>query len=201
MSVEGYLGIHHCQEGWMRQRGCQSCKTKFKPQRIGQRVCSPECAVAKVRADGLKAREAAYKSRKKALLENDRSFHVKQAQTAFNKFIRERDIGKPCISCGRHHAGQYHAGHYRTTAAQPALRFNELNCHKQCAPCNNHKSGNITEYRIELVKRVGESIVEWLEIDHKQPSKWTIPELKAIRKYYQEAVKQIQTDPLAEQPF
>lgn len=184
-----------------RQRGCQQCKAKFKPERIGQRVCSPTCAINKVRADGLKAREAAHRSRKKALRENDRSFHVKQAQTAFNKFIRERDIGKPCISCGRHHQGQYHAGHYRTTAAQPALRFNELNCHKQCSACNLHKSGNITEYRIELVKRIGEPLVEWLEIDHKQPSKWTIPELKAIRKYYQEAVKQIQTDPLSEQPF
>ena len=185
----------------MRVRGCQSCKTKFKPQRIGQRVCSPECALAKTKADGVKAREEAHRARKRELRNNDRGFQVREAQKAFNKFIRERDIGKPCISCGRHHAGQYHAGHYRTTAAQPALRFNELNCHKQCAPCNNHKSGNITEYRIELVKRIGEPLVEWLEIDHKLPSKWTIPELKAIRKYYTEAVKQIQADPLSEQPF
>ena len=184
-----------------RMRGCQSCKKQFQPERIGQRVCSSACAIAKVRADGLKERERVHRERKRVLRDNDRGYHTKKAQAAFNKFIRLRDSNECCISCGRFHQGQYHAGHYRTTAAQPALRFNELNCHKQCAPCNNHKSGNITEYRIELVKRIGASLVEWLEIDHKQPAKWTIPELKAVRKYYEQAAKDIVCDPVEINPF
>ena len=34
---------------------------------------------------------------------------AKEAQTEFNRFIRLRDADQPCISCGRHHQGQYHA--------------------------------------------------------------------------------------------
>ena len=30
---------------------------------------------------------------------------TKDAQTAFNDFIRARDSGAPCVSCGRHHQG------------------------------------------------------------------------------------------------
>jgi hypothetical protein len=66
------------------------------------------------------------------------SYFIKQAQHAFNEFIRYRDRDFPCISCGRHHDGQYHAGHFRTTGASPELRFDEDNCHKQCSACNNH---------------------------------------------------------------
>ena len=142
-----------------------------------------------------KAYDAQTRKRKAALRGSDRSFHLKEAQKAFNKYIRARDTasGLPCVSCGRHHNGQYHAGHYRTTAAQSALRFNEINCHLQCMPCNAHKSGNITEYRIELIKRIGLELVEWLERDHPKVTPWTIPELKAIRKYYQQALKEMES--------
>jgi hypothetical protein len=113
---------------------------------------------------------------------------TEEAQTAFNRFIRARDSEEPCISCGRHHTGQYHAGHYRTTAAAPELRFNELNVHKQCAPCNNHKHGNVVEYRIRLVERISLAKVEWLEGPH-EPAKLTIEDLKAIKAEYKEKLK------------
>jgi hypothetical protein len=45
-----------------------------------------------------------------------------------------------------------------------------------------------------LVRRVGESLVEWLEKDH-PPCKWSIEELKMIRKYYQDAVKAMMITP------
>jgi hypothetical protein len=147
----------------------------------------------------LKAERAALRKRKEGL--RSKSDWLKLAQAEFNKFIRLRDSNLPCISCGRFHNGQYHAGHYRTTAAQPALRFNELNCHKQCQPCNTHKSGNITEYRIELIRRIGVDLVEWLEKDHRQPKPWSVDEIKAIRKYYREAQKQILVTPGEIDPF
>ncbi|MEF3019469.1 recombination protein NinG, partial [Pseudomonas aeruginosa] len=62
----------------------------------------------------IKVRKARLKSR---------ADHLREAQQAFNEFIRLRDAYQPCISCGRHHDGQYHAGHYRTVAASPELRF------------------------------------------------------------------------------
>ena len=183
----------------LRKRRCKHCGVRYQPQRPQQAVCGLACSIPYGREMKEKARQRAYRARKKAM--KTKGDWTKEAQAVFNRFIRLRDANKPCISCGRFHQGQYHAGHYRTTAAQPALRFNEINCHKQCAPCNNHKSGNITEYRIELVRRIGEDLVEWLEIDH-PPQKWTVDELKAIKKYYTRACKEILLDPQADtDPF
>jgi len=119
-----------------------------------------------------------------------RSDHAKDAQAEFNKYIRLRDDRLPCVSCGRHHSGQYHAGHYRTVGSHPELRFNELNCHKQCSVCNNHKSGNIVEYRINLLQRIGSVKLEWLEGPH-EPKKYTIEELKAIKAKYKERCRKL----------
>jgi hypothetical protein len=124
-----------------------------------------------------------------------KSEHAKAAQVAFNAFIRERDADQPCISCGRHHAGQYHAGHYRTVGANPELRFDEANCHKQCAPCNNHKSGNIVEYRINLVKRAGQSVLDWLEGPH-EPKRYAIEDYKAIGKHYRKETRRLKRERL-----
>lgn len=171
----------------MKQRTCKSCKCKFTQKRENQRVCSPECALSLASQERVKAADAAHRKRKRALRDNDRSFQTKKAQEAFNKYIRTRDMHLPCVSCGRYHQGQYQAGHYRPTGNNSALRFNEINCWKQCAPCNNHKSGNIADYRIELVNRIGVELVEWLEKDHPKVTPWTIEELKGIRKYYTDA--------------
>lgn len=174
----------------MRVTKCAVCKHPYTKRAMGQKVCGVKCSLVYGRRHNERKAKAALKVRKEKL--KTRADHAKTAQVAFNAFIRERDKDLPCLSCGRHHTGQYHAGHYRSTASQPALRFNELNCHKQCMPCNTHKSGNITEYRIRLIEKIGQSLVDWLEIDHTQPQKWTIDELKAITQYYRRALKEMQ---------
>lgn len=114
--------------------------------------------------EGRKIERKRIKEKKQKL--KTRNEHLRDAQTAFNAFIRARDANEPCISCGRFHTGQYHAGHYRTVGANPELRFEELNCHKQCSACNNHLSGNLVKYRINLIKKIGTEKVEWLEGNH-----------------------------------
>ena len=125
---------------------------------------SYECAVELAKQDREKRLAKEQKKQRSAQRKRDketrdrlksRSDHLREAQTVFNKFIRLRDEKAPCISCGRHHKGQYHAGHYRSTGACPELRFEELNVHKQCAPCNDHLSWNIVNYRINLIKKIG----------------------------------------------
>ena len=114
-----------------------------------------------------------------------RGEYIKEAQAAFNSWIRERDYDQPCISCGRLHQGQYHAGHYLTVGAHPELRFEPDNAHKQCAPCNDHLSGNLIEYRKRLLVKIGPQRLEWLEGDH--PAKhYSIEELVALTKHYRE---------------
>ena len=164
-----------------RQRKCSVCLEMFRPQRMGQRVCSPACAAVQGKRDSEKQDRKETRERKQAL--KTRSDWLKEAQAAFNAFIRERDAALPCISCGRFHAGAYDAGHYRSVGAQPALRFHEDNCHKQCVPCNQHKSGNVVEYRLGLIARIGAERVEFLEQEH-APAKLTIDEAKAIKAHY-----------------
>jgi hypothetical protein len=103
---------------------------------------------------------------KDKFLDNDVSHWKKKAQKAFNEFIRLRDAHLPCVSCDKPYDwhGQWHAGHYKTTGARPDLRFNEDNCHKQCSVCNNHLSGNLANYRLELENRIGMDRLLALEV-------------------------------------
>ena len=137
-----------------------------------------------------KAATKRHAAKKQKLRDEDRGYWLKKAQAAFNAYIRARDAGRPCISCGRHHEGQYHAGHYRTVGANPELRFEEANCHKQCSVCNNHLSGNLINYRIGLIGKIGQESVDWLEGPH-EPKKYLIEDLKAIEKTYKEKIKNL----------
>jgi len=57
------------------------------------------------------------------------------------------------------------AGHYRSRGAASHLRFNTWNIHAQCVKCNRHLSGNVVEFRINLIRRIGEDKVQQLEAD------------------------------------
>ena len=118
------------------------------------------------------------------------SYFIKQAQQAFNEFIRYRDRDLPCISCGRHHDGQYHAGHFRTTGANPELRFDEDNCHKQCSVCNNHLSGNLINYRPALILKIGQACFDALMGQHELP-KWGRDDYIRIRDEYRAKLKEL----------
>lgn len=88
-----------------KPKTCAQCGKTFTPDRNLQKVCGPRCAIDYNRALKAKKAEAerkiSLKIRKKAL--QPRGYFVSKAQTAFNAFIRERDEGKPCPSCGTYH--------------------------------------------------------------------------------------------------
>ena len=168
------------------------CKIGFSPHNSTQKVCNWQCALEYARQTAAEARRKEIRrdlTHRKAKLKT-RSQWLREAQAAFNAYIRERDSAEPCISCGRYHKGQYHAGHYRTTAAAPELRFSEHNCHKQCAPCNNHKSGNIVDYRIRLKEKIGKDKLAWVEGPH-EPQKWTIEDIKETKSYFKQRLREI----------
>lgn len=181
-------------------RRCKHCKTELPPaakcadphQRAGH--CNAECAYEAYKAKQAKKAEREYKDRtnelKRDMLANDRSHWMKKAQIAFNAYIRARDSGKQCISSGRPLVGKFDAGHYRSVGAHPELRFCELNCHGQSVADNQHKSGNLVEYRINLINRIGLDAVEWLEGPH-EPKKYTIDDLKEIEKEYREKLNKL----------
>ena len=180
---------------------CPHCKGKLDPvQRI-----HPECidgyaeaqAAKAKRAEAKKARAAAkverasIRARKEAI--KTIPVLIKEAQVAFNAYIRARDADKPCICCGQplgtgEVGGAYDCGHYRSTGSAAHLRFDERNAHAQRKVCNRWGAGRAVDYRIGLVARIGLAAVEALESDN-APRKWTREELIAIRDEYRKKLK------------
>lgn len=171
------------------------CEKTFQSSSSTQKVCSIACALA-IAPQGREKAQKAIKTneRKEQAAQREKvkpkGAHAREAQALFNEWVRLRDADLPCVSCGRHHEGQYHAGHYRTTAAAPELRFETLNVHKQCAPCNNHLSGNIVNYRAELLNRIGAERLAWLEGPH-APKRYTIADYQAIKSEFRAKIKEL----------
>lgn len=166
---------------------CAVCKGEYMRLRPLMKVCGPSCAIthAKAKNERKQAKEKA--AERKVIREKLAAMETKpqltrKAQAAFNAFIRARDAGKPCISCGRplsNEPNSYDAGHYRSVGSAPHMRFVETNCWAQCRHCNNYLSGNVVEYRKGLIERVGLAEVERLESD------------QTVRKYTREALIEI----------
>jgi hypothetical protein len=107
----------------------------------------------------------------------------KQAQRVFNAWIRKRDEDDPCISC-QGNCGKWDAGHFWAMGSKGALRYHEDNCHKQGVGCNRFKHGNLLEYRINLIKKIGQDRVDWLDEHRNDTHKFTREELLSIIERY-----------------
>jgi hypothetical protein len=179
-----------------------ACGSSFPPQRLGQAVCSPKCALAMAPANADKARKAiAQRDRREIKVRKEklksRADHLREAQAAVNEYVRLRDAQLPCISCDSMPndsdlmtGSRWDAGHYRSVGACPELRFEPLNIHRQCVKCNRNLSGNAVEYRIRLVLRLGAETVAWLEGSH-EPRKYTVEEIKTIKAEYRAKTREL----------
>jgi hypothetical protein len=189
----------------VKQKTCKACKQKFAPARPLQSCCSIKCAIDN--SNRTKAKQIALESTRKRKEHREakeriksRADYLKEAQAAFNRWIRARDADEPCISSGvgnTHYVSgkpkitTWDAGHYRTVGACPELRFCEINVHKQSVHDNQHLHGNIIAYRKGLIERIGLEMVEWLEGPH-EPKKFTIEELKVVKAKYSRMVRELE---------
>lgn len=152
--------------------------------------CGMDHAVQYGRKRGQKAIESRRRAEKREGMAKlkSRSDWLREAQIAFNAYIRERDKGRACVSCGQATGCKMNAGHYRSVGSSPATRFEELNCWLQCEKCNSYLSGNQIEYRKELLRRIGPERLEWLEGPH-EVKKYTVDQLKQIKANYSAKLK------------
>lgn len=181
-----------------KPKQCPICGTEYTPRSSLQKVChNYKCAMEFNRQ--VDARNAAREQRKQDKLQRDdlkqrreklkgKAEWEKEAQAAFNRYIRWRDFGKDCashdgplISNSNYLTGSaVDASHYRSRGAAPHLRFNVFNVHAACTRCNRQLSGNAVEFRIRLIQRIGIERVERLEVDN-TPRKFDIPYLKRVK--------------------
>ena len=169
---------------------CKICKTPFTPiYSTTQNTCSVQCAVKLAndkKSEDWKKRKAKLKSDLMTLQD-----HLKIAQMVFNKFIRLRDQGKECISCGQQ-PKKANAGHYFSQGGHSSVRFDEDNVHLQCEHCNSFLSGNLLNYQIGIEKRIGgQKLIELHSRAH-EVKKWTAEELKEITDTYRKKIKAIE---------
>lgn len=176
-----------------KPKKCTSCRCEFLPRSPMARACSVECAVKIATATREAVERKADRARKAKL--KTKGDHIADAQVAFNAYIRMRDqlAGYPCISSGLPldwSGNNVDAGHYRSRGSAPHLRFDERNVHAQSKQENRYASGNATDYRIGLIKRIGLAAVEALEADQ-EPRRYTVEELIAIKVLYRLKLKQL----------
>ena len=172
----------------MKLPNCSICQKEFTKQRMGQVVCSPKCAI-KIPKVTRQKEKALVTKRKEAIktkgeVEND-------VEKVVNAYIRERDKDLPCISCGATTCYPYfHAGHFIAVGANPSIRFETENIHKQCAKCNTWGNGSYGTYRIGLIKKIGLDRVDWLEGPH-PVRKYTKDDLLEIKAQYKTKLKDL----------
>jgi len=170
----------------IRNKKCKFCRVEFTPTKPLQQVCGFECALELAKNKRIKTVKKEVKEAKLKL--KSRSDWLKDTQVVFNKYIRLRDQDDGCISCGSKSAAAYHAGHYRSIGSAGHLRFNELNCHRQCSACNTHLSGNLIRYRLGLIRKIGIQSLEALEHDN-NTVKWSVEEIKLLKAQFSAKIK------------
>lgn len=120
---------------------------------------------------------------------------LEATKKAVHQYIRKRDHGKPCISCGTPFKEDHQAGHYYKSEKYSLLRFDVLNIHGQCVRCNLSLEGNFDEYSLRIGDRIGKENVDYLNKkareEFKTNHKWDLDELKKIRENIKKLTKEL----------
>ena len=169
---------------------CKVCKDKFEPKYFLQKTCLEADCILSWKD---KVKEKEWKAEKKKIKESLKTVQelVLEVQKVFNSYIRARDYGLPCISCGNPNMKKVNASHYYNANNHWNVRFNEDNVHSACEYCNTHLSGNLIPYRVELIKKIGMERFELLESIANETRKFTKEELKEIKNYYKQKLKEL----------
>ena len=149
-----------------KQAKCRHCRKKIHDSEsikvpAGQ-FCSHRCINEYVK---IYYQERSHRKTKKAkkAIKTQREL-LKAAQSAVNRYVRLRDQGQRCISCGKDLTGiACDAGHYRSVGSAAHLRFYTLNINAQCKKCNHWLSGNVVEYRHGMIGIYGQNKVDEIE--------------------------------------
>jgi len=176
---------------------CKNCKELFEVKRFNQKYClSPECQTkeAMLNLKKIKAKEQKdWTKRKREIKKGMETVQelMKITQVTFNKFIRLRDKGLPCISCLNDKPKKVNAGHYYSSGGHKNLTFNEDNCHLQCEYCNTFLHGNLIMYRDTLLKRIGSERLQQLDNTAHETRKYSREELRELNEYYKQKIKEL----------
>jgi hypothetical protein len=133
---------------------CRVCRQN--PRQHGLALCKP-CASAKK-----KEKERVKKIKAAAIREKKRLSVKRLARKLFPihaKFIRMRDKGKPCVTCGAPWKDTHQCGHYMSRGYH-ATAWDENNSHSQCYRCNCILKGRVAEHAHKIDEMYGPGTAE-----------------------------------------
>lgn len=175
---------------------CPSCNTSFEPRKhFNSTIKSKYCDLCTKTRQALKNLERIKKEDKKRLNDKKKELltvkdWIKITQVTFNKYIRLRDKGSVCISCQKPPKKE-NCGHYFNANNHWNVRFNEDNCNLQCEHCNTFLSGNLIEYQIHLITKIGQERYNSLCEIARETRKFTVAELMEINETYKQKIKEL----------
>ena len=164
-----------------------------------QRTCGFECEVAlgtQIAAKNALRRKTAENAEHRAKLAASRRKLPSEkllTQKVINEYVRARDYGQPCISCGtamNWTDGLVDAGHFRSVSSAPHLRYDLRNIHAQCKHCNSPKglSGNYHEYAKRLPAKLGRERFDKLMADY-DARHYSADQLARMRKIFAKKIR------------
>ena len=170
----------------IRKKRCKGCEKLFVPFNSLQKGCGVACAIL-ISKRIKEENDAKFTVLKKEKKERDKlPAEIDKTKHIVHKYIRERDIGKPCISCNTPYKPDFDAGHFYSANKFTALKFDFDNIHGQCIKCNRYNEGEFEKYSLLLPDRIGEdrynALVKRARLNLRYLKKWTRTELAAIRK-------------------
>lgn len=181
----------------MRKCAVKECRAEFEPRSITHKACSPACAEivgAKVKAAKAAKAQRQERAQDKAKLEKFKTLgqYKKEAQAAWNSYVRARDAGLPCASCnampGEVFGGAMDCSHYRSRGSAPHLAFHLHNAASACVKCNRFLGGNVVALRAGLVSRIGEEKILAIEANQ-TPRHFTKEYFIRIKKIFTKKAK------------
>lgn len=123
------------------------------------------------------------------------SYLLVNVRNVCHEYIRLRDKGKPCISCGTKWRKDFHCCHFYKSELYSTLRFDETNLHGGCPKCNLYLDGNESGYRVGIINRFSKGFLSLLDskalLDKHTKHKWSRIALEEIREYYKNKLKEL----------
>jgi hypothetical protein len=120
-----------------------------------------------------------------------RSKVIKQLDSVFSKYIRQRDAVNEiatCFTCGkRDHWKRLQNGHFQSRKHY-STRWDETNCQVQCAGCNVFKYGEQFIFGQNLDVKYGLGTSNKLYLKAKKTVKISTVELQDMIKHYKDLV-------------
>lgn len=116
-----------------------------------------------------------------------RSQLIKKLDKVFSDYIRQKDAVDgmaQCVTCGDIKEWKYQQNGHYMSRGNFATRWDETNCHVQCAACNVFKKGNYTEYALFMIEKYGPEKLTELRDKARAGRKFTTVELQEMIKKY-----------------